>query len=185
MPSSPCHHQMVPGGLLRCGCEVGWGCNTVPPSPSFPPCLPQLLVLEWQPGGCFSLIPSACHGLQSPWQQAMSVLLQEKIRKGPGDKSSGRHPLARGLPREVMEWRQRSHTAGSGCCGVAEVPQPRGGVGCRVLCRNVLQLMPCDSLTRPPGTARADMSSSELSLWLPRLGVRCKQAARGTLSPSV
>lgn len=69
--------------------------------------------------------------------------------------------------------------------GTAGVPQPRGSVGCRVLCRNVLQLMLCDSLTRPPGTARTDMSSPELSLRLPLHGLGCKQAARGTLSPGV
>lgn len=48
---------------------------------------------------------------------------------------------------------------------VAGVLQPRGGVGCRAPCGNVLQLMLCDSLTRPPGTAGADTPSSELSLF--------------------
>lgn len=71
----------------------------------------------------------------------------------------------------------------SECCGMAGVPGPRGSVGCRALCRNVLQLMPCDSLTRPPGTARADMSSPELSLRLPHHGVCCKQAAEGNALP--
>lgn len=37
--------------------------------------------------------------------------------------------------------------------------------GCRALCRSVLQLMLCDSLTGPPGTAKADVPSSELSLF--------------------
>lgn len=57
------------------------------------------------------------------------------------------------------------HAGGSGCCSIAGVPQLHGGAGCRVPCGNVVQLMLCDSLAGPPGTARAVMPSSGLSLF--------------------
>lgn len=57
-----------------------------------------------------------------------------------------------------------------------------GSGGCRVLCRNVLQLMLCDSLTRPPG--QPELTCHLQSCHSPAShGVGCKQAARGTLSP--
>lgn len=45
-------------------------------------------------------------------QQTVGVPLQKRCKR-PGDKSGGQYPLARWLPREVMEGKQHSHTLGA------------------------------------------------------------------------
>lgn len=79
------------------------------------------------------------------------------------------------------EWQQ---TDGAGAIpgDVAGTGQPRGA-GCSARCRDVLQLMLCDSLTGPPGTAGAAMPSSGLSVLGSRATALIVSRQRGELAP--
>lgn len=79
------------------------------------------------------------------------------------------------------EWQQ---TDGAGAIpgDVAGTGQPRGA-GCSARCGDVLQLMLCDSLTGPPGTAGAAMPSSGLSVLGSRTTALIVSRRRGELAP--
>lgn len=57
------------------------------------------------------------------------------------------------------------------------------GAGCSASYRAMLQLMLCDSMMGPPGTARADVPSSELSVTGARTTVCIVNRQRGYFIP--